>query len=81
MLLIHLLLSSGSVECISTDFFLLLFRNYVYYHFIFPKIEIRAGLDQEWGGWKIFQTLINRGDHYSVVESTEFSSCEMLFKL
>ena len=48
MLLIHLLLSSVSVECTSCDSFLRLFRNYVYYHFIFPKINkggvgIRAG--------------------------------------
>ena len=48
MLLIHLLLSSVSVECTTCDSFLRLFRNYVYYHFIFPKINkrgvgIRAG--------------------------------------
>ena len=44
----HLLLSSVSVECTTCDSFLRLFRNYVYYHFIFPKIDkrwvgIRAG--------------------------------------
>ena len=54
MLLIHLLLSSVSVECTSCDSFLRLFRNYVYCHFIFPKINKR-------GGWKIFQKLISGG--------------------
>ena len=39
-----------------------LFRNYVYYHFIFPKL-IK-------GGWKIFQKTNKRGgDDYSVLES------------
>ena len=44
MLLIHLLLSSVSVECTSCDSFLRLFRNYVYYHFIFPEINKRGGV-------------------------------------
>ena len=54
MLLIHLLLNSSSVVCISWDFFLRLFRNYVYYHFIFPKINGGNGM-KAGGGWKIFK--------------------------
>ena len=45
MLLIHLFLNPGSVECT---------LKYVYYHFIFPKINKR-------GGWKILQKLISGG--------------------
>ena len=68
MLLIHILLNSGFVECISLDYFLRLFRNYVYYHFIFPKINKRGvGIR---GGWKIFQKSKSRGgDDYLVLES------------
>ena len=40
ILLIHLLMNSGFVECASWDFFLRLFRNYVYHHFIFPKLKV-----------------------------------------
>ena len=69
MLLIHLLLSSVSVECTTCDSFLLLFRNYVYYHFIFPKINKRGGWNKSGGGWKIFQKLISGRDDYSVLES------------
>ena len=43
MLLIHLPTNSGSVECNSWDFFLRLFRIYVYHHLIFSKINK--------GGW------------------------------
>ena len=60
MLLIHLLMNSGSVECNSCDFFLCLCRNCVYYHFIFPKINKR-GVGIKAGGWKIFQKLTSRG--------------------
>ena len=59
MLLIHLLLSSVSVECTTCDSFLRLFRNYVYYHFIFPKINKRGAGIKEGRGWKIFQKLIS----------------------
>ena len=59
MLLIHLLLNSGCVECTSYEFFLRLFRNYVYYHFISSKINKRGGGNKR--GWKIFQKLISRG--------------------
>ena len=69
MLLIHLLLSSVSVECTSCDSFLRLFRNYVYYHFIFPKINKR-GVGIRAGGLENFSKINNRGgDDYSVLES------------
>ena len=42
---IHLPTSSGSVECTPLDIFLRLFRNYVYHHFIFPKIEKKGALE------------------------------------
>ena len=50
MLLIHLLLSSVPVESPPCDSFLRLFRNYVYYHFIFPKINKRGGWNKSGGG-------------------------------
>ena len=61
MLLIHLLLSSGFIECTSWDFFLHLFRNYVYYHFIFPKINKRRGWNESGGGLKNFSKIDKRG--------------------
>ena len=73
MLLIHLLLSSVSVEgveCTTCDSFLRLFRNYVYYHFIFPKINKRGGWNKS-GGLENFSKINKRGgDDYSVLEST-----------
>ena len=70
MLLIHLLLSSVSVECTSCDSFLRLFRNYVYYHFIFPKINKR-GVGIRAGGLENFSKINKRGGgDYSVLEST-----------
>ena len=60
MLLIHLLLSSVSVECTSCDSFLRLFRNYVYYHFIFPKINKRGGWNKS-GGLENFSKINKRG--------------------
>ena len=69
MLLIHLLLSSGSVKCTSGDFFLRLFRNYVYYHFIFPKINKGGRLDKSGGRVGKFFKINKRGADYSVLES------------
>ena len=37
-----------------------LFRNYVYYHFMFPKIN-KGGVGIRVGGWKIFQKLRSGG--------------------
>ena len=68
ILLIHLLLSSVSVECTSCESFLRLFRNYVYYHFIFPKINKR-GVGIRAGGLENFSKINKRGDDYSVLES------------
>ena len=72
MLLIHLLLSSVSVECTSCDSFLRLCRNYVYYHFIFPKISKRGVgiISSGEGGLENFSKINKRGDDYSVLEST-----------
>ena len=61
MLLIHLLLSSVSVECTSCDSFLRLFRNYVYYHFIFPKINKRGWNKSGGGGLENFSKINKRG--------------------
>ena len=60
MLLIHLLLKSVSVECTSCDSFLRLFRNYVYYHFIFPKINKR-GVGKRARGLENFSKIDKRG--------------------
>ena len=69
MLLIHLLLNSGSVECTSRDF------SCVYSETIFTIISVFQklikGVGIRAGGWKIFQKLISGGgDDYSVLEST-----------
>ena len=70
MLLIQLLLSSGSVECSSCDSFLRLFRIYVYYHFIFPKINKR-GVEIRAGDLENFSKINKRGGgDYSVLESS-----------
>ena len=61
MLPIHLLLSSVSVECTSCDSFLRLFRNYVYYNFIFPKINKRGGWNKSGGGLENFSKINKRG--------------------
>ena len=59
-LLVHLLLNSGSAECTSSDFFLRLFRNYVYCHFIYPKINKRGGWNES-GGLENFSKIYKRG--------------------
>ena len=75
MQLTHLLLSSVSVECTSCESFLRLFRNYVYYHFIFPKINKRGDGIRAGARWKFFYKLISGGgDDYSVLESTDLSN-------
>ena len=61
MLLIHLLLSSGCVECTSSDFFLRLFRNYAYYNFIFPKTNKGGGVGIRAGGLENFSKINKRG--------------------
>ena len=38
-----------------------LFRNYVHYHFTFPKINKRGDWNKSGGGWKIFQKLASGG--------------------
>ena len=60
MLLIYLLLSSDSVDCTSCDSFLRLFRNYVYYHFIFPKIS-KGGWNESGEGLENFSKICKRG--------------------
>ena len=71
ILLIHLLLSSVSVECTSCDSFVHLFRNYVYYPFLFPKIDKRGGVLIRAGGLENFSKINKReGDDYSVLESS-----------
>ena len=54
MLLIHLPTNFGSVECTSCYFFLLLFRNYVYHHVIFQKIN-KGGWNKSGGVGKFFK--------------------------
>ena len=44
----------------SRDFFLRLFRNYVYYHFTFPKINKRGGWNKS-GGLENFSKINKRG--------------------
>ena len=56
-----------------------LFRNYVYYHFIFPEINKRR-LEKERRGLEYFSKINKRGrDDYSVLESTTL--CPVSFKL
>ena len=62
-------MKSGSVECTSRDFFLRLFRNYVYYHFIFPKIN-KGGLEKSRGLENCSKINKPGGGHYSVLAST-----------
>ena len=53
----------------SRDFFLRLFRNYVYYRFTFPKINKR-GVGIRAGGLENFSKINKQGgDDYSVLES------------
>ena len=68
MLLIYLLLSSGSVECTSCNS-LRLFRNYVYYHFIFPTINKMGGWNKTGGLEKFSKINKQRGEDYSVLEN------------
>ena len=67
MSLIHLLLSSGS--CTSRAFFLLLCRNHVYYHFMFPKINKKGGWNKSEGFGNLSKINKRGGDNYSVLES------------
>ena len=83
MLLIHLLLSSGCVECTSSDFFLRLFRNYAYYNFIFPKINKRGGWNKSGGVGKFFKKFISGGKiiRYSrvhLLQSSTLSTVHLL---
>ena len=84
MLLIHLLLSSVSVEgveCTSCHSFLRLFRNYVYYHFIFPRVD-RRGVGIRAGGLENFQKLISGGGaiiRYSRVAKEHLMSYNYLY--
>ena len=71
MLLKHLLLNSGSVECTSLDFFLRLFRNYVYYHFICPKIIKREQSGVGLG--KFFKIDKRGGGDHLILESKNMS--------
>ena len=70
MLLIHLLLSSVSVECSSCDSFLRLFRNYVTIISFFQKL-IKGGVGIRAGGLESFSKINKRGDDYSVLESKQ----------
>ena len=71
MLLIHLLLNFGTVEYPSWDSFLRLFKNHVYYHFIFPQINKRGGVGIRAGRVGEFFISLYRGrDDYSVFAST-----------
>ena len=49
-----------SVESPPCDSFLRLFRNYVYYHYIFPKINEKGGWDKS-GGLENFSKINKRG--------------------
>ena len=69
MLLIHLFLNSGSVECTFETF------SCVYSEIIFTIISrfqklIKGGLEEEREGWEIFQKFKSGGDDYSALEST-----------
>ena len=70
MLLIHLLLNSGSVKRTPSDSSLRLFRNYAIISF-FQKLIKGGGSEQEREGGEIFQKLISGGDDYSVLESKQ----------
>ena len=55
-----------------------LYRNYVKYHFIFPKINKR-GVGIRAGGLKSFSKIDKRGDDYSVLESMQIRGGNLLF--
>ena len=61
MLLIHLLLSSVSVECTSCDSFLRLFRNYVFTIISFFQKLIKGGVGIRAGGLENFSKINKRG--------------------
>ena len=51
--------------------FLVFIEKYVYYHFIFRKINKRGGWNKSGGGLENFSKINKRGgDDYSVLEST-----------
>ena len=52
--------------------FLVFIQKYVYYHFIFPKINKRGGGGIRAGGLENFSKINKRGgDDYSVLESND----------